>query len=432
MENYAKLGHAYARIKAYLVIFSLSFIISCASPSLHTTVSKSEEKRRPIAFNDQVISNSPNEGGPVITTHQTTNRPPKIKSTSYKTRNKKREELENQKQIIFQKIKKKEADLERKRKEYDAKLTKLEREINRYSHLRKKLKEQSGKYMPREEYDQCPDNQYCKDQEPRKKIAPQINKKFRSSLRDLDFNKIAPKGNPNTNKSQNPVGAPPLPLKKPKEQLKSEREALENQKQIILQQMHQKKRGWDRERKIYEARIKIYEARISKLEKDIKSIEAKVQLKSEKEKLLKKGAIDNGYGGPGRKSLFENLPMGNFKLFNKYVVRDKTNGLLWTKQNFYQEENRFPDGSAECQVWADQMNLEKHGKIKNWKIPKYQELSLLRNLFQNVIPGKSENFRYWFNDTKNKKMGIFTFNLGNNPKPDSSIRKVNCRLVSKR
>jgi len=159
MENYAKLGHANARIKAYLVIFSLSFIISCASSGLPTTVSKSEEKRRAIAIDDQVISNSPNEGGPVITTHQTTNRPPKIKSTSYKTRNKKREELENQKQMILQKIKKKEADLERKRKEYDAKLTKLEREINRYSHLRKKLKEQSGKYMPREEYDQCPDNQ---------------------------------------------------------------------------------------------------------------------------------------------------------------------------------------------------------------------------------------------------------------------------------
>lgn len=101
MENYAKLGHANARIKAYLVIFSLFFIISCASPSLHTTVSKSEEKRRPIAFDDQVISNSPNEGGPVITTHQTTNRPPKIKSTSYKTRNKKTEEWENQKQIFL-------------------------------------------------------------------------------------------------------------------------------------------------------------------------------------------------------------------------------------------------------------------------------------------------------------------------------------------
>jgi len=279
----------------------------------------------------------------------------------------------------------------------------------------------------------------------------------------LDFNKIAPKGNPNTNKSQNPVGAPPLSLKKPKEKLKSEKEELENQKQILKQQK-EKLEAWNGGRKNLEATIlqlksereelenqkqilkkqqkekleawngerKNYKVTISKQKKVIKLLEAKVQLKSEKEKLLKEGAIDNGYGGPGRKSLFENLPMGNFKLFNKYVVRDKKNGLVWTKQNFYQDENRFPDGSAECQVWADQMNLEKHGKIKNWKIPKYQELSLLRNLFQNVIPGKSENFRYWFNDTKNKKMGIFTFNLGNNPKHDSSNRKVNCRLVSKR
>jgi uncharacterized protein len=134
---------------------------------------------------------------------------------------------------------------------------------------------------------------------------------------------------------------------------------------------------------------------------------------------------------PRVSTLFQKLPVSNFKKYNDKVVLDVENSLLWTRVNFHQKERYFPENFKECLEWKEQMRREKYGGLESWRVPSHSELSYLTPLYQKVAGGESENFSYWgAQKMGSDKLTLYSFKNESNKTPNNSGFKANCRLVT--
>jgi hypothetical protein len=134
---------------------------------------------------------------------------------------------------------------------------------------------------------------------------------------------------------------------------------------------------------------------------------------------------------PQRKTLFTILPVNNYKHYNKQIVLDRDNNLFWSRLNFYQKEGSYPESRSECSEWAAQMKREKYGGIDRWRVPTHRELSQLHYLYQYVLGGDSENFKYWGVESKGTpNLTLFEFRNASFQDNTSSQAIANCRVIA--
>ena len=134
---------------------------------------------------------------------------------------------------------------------------------------------------------------------------------------------------------------------------------------------------------------------------------------------------------PKRKALFTILPVNNYKHYNKQIVLDRDNNLFWSRLNFYQKEGSYPESRSECSEWAAQMKREKYGGIDRWRVPTHRELSQLHYLYQYVLGGDSENFKYWGVESKGTpNLTLFEFRNASFQDNTSSQAIANCRVIA--
>jgi uncharacterized protein len=468
-------------MRAYIVFFSFSSIISCASSDLSTNPSKSQEKRGVILSNETVVLKRPNPVAPTTSPKQNTNPSPPKKLTSQEVFAKEKADWENQKDRLLQNLKKKEADIKRKQREYDTKMSELGNLLIKNSELKRELKQKYSQYMPKEEWEiqkqhllqdlnkkeadwarerkqyeqkiSKLEKDHAEVYERQQAINKQNNKKgkflnkeeSRAELEQENNNYFEPKiqlplktEKTTSDKPETGHPKPSFECQKASNWIEvtvcgsSKLAALDQKMSQFYNEVMKSKETTKEKRSLKRNQQSWLNSRFECIKTGSKKVECVERLYLSRINWLKIFKEKKQHRFSGRKTLFEILPIGTFKLYNKHVVMDKANGLLWTKRNFSEKEHDFPAGPKECKEWAEQMNLEKYGGINNWKIPNYEELSLLNNIFQNVMAGKSENLRYWgIKESNNKKMGIFYFNSKNIPKAKDFSQRANCRLVSK-
>ncbi len=185
-----------------------------------------------------------------------------------------------------------------------------------------------------------------------------------------------------------------------------------------------RKQSLDQREKRLEEREKVLDGNINNRGSIKKEIRPK--------KLAKKTKANTTFQSiPTRKTLFATLPVNNYERYNNEIVLDRENELFWSRLNFHQKEGSYPEVRRECLEWADQMKREKYGGINRWRVPTHRELSQLHYLYQYVLGGDSENFKYWGVESKGtSNLTIFEYrnlNFQNNV-PSQVI--ANCRVVA--